>query len=161
MTFDEPDCVLGIVGNGVNLYFWNTLDNGDTIFTNKLLVYGTTFLYKIIYDFKENIHNDKPFPYKVYFTYCGLNFEFYKNKMFYIDLKHKKHEVYIPFFKFSGLRFPKFIHSWNKKDCEKYKAENVILSFENKIYDIGVYKEGRTNTRLLRGLPNYIYDNLK
>lgn len=160
MDFSIPDQVLQITGKDTYLYFWEKKGN-EYKSIDKMLVYGTTFLYKLIYDFQNSKYIKVTFPYKVLFTYCGLNFEYSKNKMFYIPPKGKKVEIYIPFFNFKDLKFPKFKHSWKVKDCENISPNKVLLSMEDKVYDLEQYKSGSTNKRLLMELPRYIHEQLK
>lgn len=127
---------------------------------DRMLIYGTTFLYRLIYDFQNSTYSKITFPYKVLFTYCGLNFEYSKGKMYYIPEKGKKKEVHIPFFNFKDLKFPKFKHSWKIKDCVNTPPNRVLLSMNNKAYDLKQYESGSTNKRLLMELPNYIYERL-
>jgi hypothetical protein len=161
MTFNSPDYVIQITGKDSYLYFWEDCDEEYEKIIDRFLVYGTTFLYKIIHDFKNNQFSGKKFPYKVIFQYCGLNFEFNKGRMFYLSDKGKKKEVHIPFFRFENLKFPKFIHSWDIKDYSKWDKNKIILSFDDKVYDMSCYREESSKRRLLMELPDYIREQLK
>ena len=159
MTFDEPDRVLSITNKNTYLYFWEKT-NKEIFYIDKMLVYGTTFLYKIIYDFTKISVSNKKFNYTVEFVYCGLNFEFNKGRMFYIS-KGKKQEVYIPFFRFGSLKLPEFKHCWKTKDCENVNKAQILFSFDDKVFDLSMYQGEETNKRLLMQLPRYIYEQIK
>lgn len=160
MDFSVPDQVLQITGKDTYLYFWEK-DGEKYKSIDKMLVYGTTFLYKLIHNFQNSTYSKVVFPYKVIFTYCGLNFEYFKSRMYYLPEEGKKKEIHIPFFNFKDLKLPKFKHSWKVKDCENTSPGRVLLSMEDKVYDLKQYKSGSTNKRLLMELPNYIYEQLK
>lgn len=162
MSFNEPDYVLSITDKDTYLYFWEKIDSEYKII-DKMLVYGTTFLYKILYDFKNIGLFTNNFKYKILFTYCGLNFEYNKDKMFYLTDNGKKQEVYIPFLRFSDLKLPKFEHCWKPNKCENIDKNKIVLSFDDRVYDMTVYKNSanKTNKRLLMELPNYIREQFK
>lgn len=161
MIFDEEDYVMQISGGGTSLYFWEELKNGNVKFVNEFILYGTTFIYKLINDFKENIFKSSPFPYKVLFVYCGLNFELNDGKIFYISDNKQKKEVFIPFFRFESLIFPEMKYSFEKAECDKWPRNKILFSLEDSAINMDCYESTGTNKRLLSQLPDYIFNQLK
>lgn len=160
MKFNNADYVMSISDDNTSIYFWEEDKEDKTkllVFT-EMLVYGTTFLYKLIYDFKRVNYTN--FDYKVNFMYCGLGFIYENGKTYYIDDNNEKLEVRIAFFDFSKLKLPKFKHSYKRKDCDKYSPNEILLSMEDNVHDMGQYKDNENKKRLLLQLPRYINDQL-
>lgn len=158
MSFKQKDYVFSITGNDIDLNFYKRLNNLEVIMLKKMLIYGTTFVHKLIYDFKYCEYQDEVYPYTVGFDYCGLEFKYRNGLIFHVYLGAEK-QVHIPFIVLSKLKFPKFIHTWKKKKAKDYLANEIILSFDKKAWAMNSYDSG-SNIQILRELPNYIYSNL-
>ncbi len=169
MDFTKKDKILSIETissekneEDISLYFYD-----DEFYYLDFYIYGTTLIYKILNNVMNLTYSDKIYPYKIEFMYCGLIFTYIKGNI-YFDYNENlddnlNRKVHIPFFSFSKINVPNFKHMWNANKANDLNRNQIILSFDKKVYNMSCYSDSdnATNKRLLFELPEYIRTNLK
>lgn len=140
---------------------------------DELLVYGTTFAHKFLYNVMAIIRKEwyhislrDSYKFEVEFELFGLYIKAISTldevKYFIGD-----EEVYIGYFPkndFYKDKFDKFFqqitikHSYNKKDFLKYAPEQIVMSNENECFNVDMYKDfSKDNYKIYFSfLPDYI-----
>lgn len=146
LDFSIPDTLLYIRDKkNVSLYFFRNLEKPEIETLDKILIYGTTDVYDIIDKAINQItgHTNPKKYYEIWFTYCGLPLLCNKKGIFYKDKK-----IVIPFIK-PKFKLPKFKHSYSLKDAEKYREDEIVISYNaNDVINLDLYE----NTTLKRAL---------
>jgi hypothetical protein len=153
LNFSIKDRLLSIRNKkDISLYFYRNLEKPNIEPLDKMLIYGTADVYNVINDAINQIQGlnyaRKPY-YEIMFTFCGLLLVCNKKGIFY-----ENKEILIPFME-PDFKIPSIKHSYNLKDVEKYKQDEIVISYSDKnIVNLVLYKGNPTVKRVLMHLKN-------
>lgn len=159
LDFSIPDTLLYIKDKkNVSLYFYRNLEKPKIEPLDKILIYGTTDVFDIINDAinQINSYNTLKKYYEICFTYCGLLLTCNKKGIFY-----NKKGIVIPFLK-PEFKLPKFKHSYLLKDAEKYKEDEIVISYNaNDVVNLDVFKNANLKRVLLSMKNEFLRSQIK
>lgn len=158
LDFSIPDTIYSIEHKkkDVSIWLFRQTDDRNIIETiSNICLYGSTDFYKYLWEAEEEIKGYKKYGYKVQFSFCGLDLILNNGKIYY-----KNKELIIPYLKPDFLKL-KIKHSYNIKDAERYKADEIfICSKENATFSLSDYKNANLK-RLIFQLPEYLKNEIK
>ena len=168
LDFSEKPRVLSISdGEKINIYFYQDLNGEKIEKLDKIIFYGTTFMYKVI----DDMCNCFSFPHNknliVEYMYYGLCITNRGGKNFIFEEDATETLVNIPNIYSDNVQeffnFPKITHSYKLKECQSYPTQAIYISKENEVYDISAYKgfNKKDMSRYMLDLPKYIENKIQ
>lgn len=167
LDFTVPDKILSIVSkkHDVSLYFYkNSEDKGYIEIIDKLVVYGTTDVLRIIHEAKQTIQGyQKMNGYTIMFTFCGVIFELKNGNLNCPSLKLK--DMVIPYIQ-PDWKDPKIKYSFDIKDVMKgnelkVSPEQIFLSSETSCHSLYEHVDANLKRALFLTLPEYLIEQIK
>ena len=151
LDFSQDDSILYIKNKEVELYFFSLPDaNGKITYHDKMVAYGTPYVFKVIEEAKQGIGKYSK-KYEIGFIYCGIEFILKNGKL----SANKQKDIHIPFLRGEGLNTPNIKYSFKQKDAEKYHESQIILSEDNDVHTLDMYSEPNLK-RYIFTLPKYL-----
>lgn len=153
LDFSVKDRLLSIVDKKrISLYFYRNLEKPNIEPLNKMLIYGTTDVYNVIDEAIKQIEGLNFLTkkhYEIMFIFCGMLLKCNRKGIFY---KNKK--IVIPYIR-PEFKMPSIKHSYNLKDVQKYKHDEIVISHNSKdIVNLDLYGENVTVKRMLLHINN-------
>ncbi len=153
LDFSVRDRILYITNKDVELFFFSEPNEfGDVEYFDKMVSYGTPFVFKVIDEAKQGIRKYSK-KYEIGFLYCGIEFILKNGKL---NVSGGPKNIQIPFFNGVGLLTPKIKYSFNRKDADKLSICQVILSEEDKIHTLDAYVEPNLKRYIFSNMPDYL-----
>ena len=168
VTFEQNYISLvGAISENVGIYFWYNDNDSPMLLepTDEILVYGTTFFFKVIDNIKETIcgYGKSYFDGEITINYYGIYLT-YKSGIWYntvgydVDLTcHIDSD---------DIKFPKIKYSFSKSDFTKFRGELVYFSLENEIVGFDSFngwKKDEMQENIYLGryrIPDYILNHI-
>ena len=155
----------------VDLYFYQELKKdrknfAKIEFIDKIIFYGTTFMYKFLQDIYKSFSFADNETLEVRFEYYGLKMINRGKKTFVYNEDETETEINLPYIYEDNVKeffnVPEIKHSYKVKECKDYPAQAIYLSTETEIFDISAFKNyDKTKIgNMLLSLPKYVEEQI-
>ncbi len=131
-------------------------ERNDEIYTlDRIIVYGTTYMQKFLYDVVKVIKGNLNMPgLNILFEYNGIQLSCNGAGI----ITSGSEQLKLGYISEKLFNLPKLKHSYSINDCKNYKDEEIFISTENECFNILSFVDfDRQNIkRYLNHVPNYI-----